>query len=94
MSNLLKLRGNGQLTLPSVIRKQASVQEGDTFEVTVDDDGAIRLVPKVIIDRSQAYFWTKRWQDGERETDEDLSADRYKDFDSIESFLEELEEDL
>jgi len=80
MSNLLKLRGNGQLTLPSVIRKQASVQEGDTFEVTVDDDGAIRLVPKVIIDRSQAYFWTKRWQDGERETDEDLSADRYKDF--------------
>ncbi len=93
MSNLLKLRGNGQLTLPAAIRKQASIQEGDTFEVYIDDDGAIRLVPKVVIDRNQAYFWTKRWQDGERETDEDLSAGRFKDFDSIESLLEELEAD-
>ena len=93
MSKLLKLRGKGQLTLPAAIRKQAGVREGDIFEVDVDGDGIIRLIPKDATDRNQSYFRTKRWQDGESEADEDLSAGHYKDYDSIESLLEELEED-
>jgi len=28
------------------------------------------------IPRDQAYFWTKEWQAGEREADEDLKAGR------------------
>lgn len=36
---------------------------------------------------SQAYFWTKEWQEGEREADEDLKRGRYKDFDSAEDAI-------
>jgi len=91
MPNLLQLRSNGQLTLPASVRRQANVQEGDSLEVRVDHDGVIHLVPQVVIERSQLYFWTNRWQEGEREADEDLRAGRYKDFDDIESLLSELE---
>ena len=91
MPNLLQLRSNGQLTLPASVRRQANVQEGDSLEVRVDQDGVIHLVPQVVIERSQLYFWTNRWQEGEREADEDLRAGRYKDFDDIESLLSELE---
>lgn len=91
MPTLLQLRKNGQLTLPASIRSQVNVDEGDSFEVRVDEDGVICLIPQVVIERSQRYFWTERWQKGEQEADEDLRDGRYKDFDDIESLLEELE---
>ncbi len=93
MPTMLQIRSNGQITLPASIRRQANLQEGDALEVIIDKEGAIRLVPQVLVERSQAYFWTERWQEGERESDEDLRAGRYKDFDDIESLLEELESD-
>jgi len=93
MPTLLQIRSNGQITLPASIRHQANLQEGDALEAIIDEDGAIRLVPQLLVERSQAYFWTERWQEGEREADEDLRAGRYKDFDDIESLLEELESD-
>jgi antitoxin PrlF len=91
MTNLLQLRSNGQMTLPATIRKQARVKEGDSFEAHVDEEGVFHLVPQVVIERSQLYFWSDRWQDGERETDEDLRAGRYEDFEDIETLIEELE---
>jgi AbrB family looped-hinge helix DNA binding protein len=93
MPTLLQIRSNGQITLPASIRRRAKLSEGDALEVVVEEDGSIRLVPQVLVDRSQAYFWTERWQEGEREAEEDLRAGRYKDFDDIESLLDELEED-
>ncbi len=92
MPTLLQIRSNGQITLPASIRRRAKLNEGDALEVVVEEDGSIRLVPQVLVDRSQAYFWTERWQEGEREAEEDLRAGRYKDFDDIESLLDELEE--
>jgi hypothetical protein len=46
------------------------------------------------IDRSQAYFWTKRWQQAEREVDEDLQAGRYQDFNSMNELIRALEDDM
>ena len=93
MPTLLQIRSNGQITLPASIRHQANLQEGDALEVCLEEDGALRLIPQVFVERSQAYFWTERWQAGEKETDVDLEAGRHKDFDDIESLLEELESD-
>jgi AbrB family looped-hinge helix DNA binding protein len=93
MSTILQIRSNGQITLPASIRRQANLKEGDALEVTVDENGVLHLVPKVLVDRSQAYFWTERWQAGESEAEEDLREGRFSDFDDIESLLEELESD-
>jgi AbrB family looped-hinge helix DNA binding protein len=92
-SIVLQVRSNGQITLPTSVRRQVNLQEGDLLEVTVESDGSLRLVPKVAIDRSQAYFWTRRWQQGEREAEEDLQAGRYRDFNRMEDLIQSLEDE-
>jgi AbrB family looped-hinge helix DNA binding protein len=90
-NNVLQIRSNGQITLPATVRRQANLKEGDLLEVTVEADGAVRLIPKIAIDRDQAYFWTRRWQEGEKQAEEDLLAGRVRDFESMDDLLRELD---
>ena len=90
---ILQVRSNGQITLPTNVRRKANLKEGDLLEVVVDADGTVRLVPQIAVERSQAYFWTRRWQDGESETDEDLIAGRFKDFASMDDLIVDLRAD-
>ena len=41
--------------------------------------------------KSQVYFWTSRWQGGEREADEDIKAGRVKVFDSVDELIKDLD---
>jgi len=50
-------------------------------------------MPKKLVDKSQAYFWTRRWQEGEREADEDIKAGRVKTFDSVDELIKDLEQE-
>jgi hypothetical protein len=47
-------------------------------------------MPKKLVDKSQAYFWTRRWQNGEREADEDVKAGHVKSFDLVDDLIKEL----
>ena len=38
----------------------------------------------------QAWFWSKEWQAGERESENDLTAERYQAFDTMEDLLDDL----
>lgn len=87
---LLQLRRHSQITLPAKIRKDLGLKEGDYIEASIKD-GAIILKPKELIDKDQAWFWTKEWQAGEREADEDIRTGRVKEFDNVEDFIEELD---
>ena len=42
MSIVLQVRSNGQITLPTSIRRQVDLKEGDILEVIVEDDGSLR----------------------------------------------------
>jgi hypothetical protein len=44
------------------------------------------------IDPEQAWFWTREWQEREREADEDLAAGRVTRYESDEQFLAALDE--
>ncbi len=46
---------------------------------------------KRLTDKSQAYFWTGKWQEGEKAADEDIKAGRVKVFDSAEELFKDLE---
>ena len=87
---VLQVRSNGQITLPTNVRRKANLKEGDLLEAIVDPDGTVRLVPQIAVNRSQAYFWTRRWQEGERDADEDLLAGRYKDFNNMDDLIADL----
>jgi antitoxin MazE len=85
-----KLTRHGQITIPASVRKELGVEEGDLVEIEVVDEKAV-LIPKRLVDKNQAYFWTKKWQDVEKEADEDIRAGRVKVFDSVEELIKDLE---
>ena len=85
-----KVTRHGQITIPASVRKELGVEEGDLVEIEVIDEKAV-LIPKKLVDKNQAYFWTKRWQEGEREADEDIRTGRVSTFNSVEELDEELE---
>jgi AbrB family looped-hinge helix DNA binding protein len=85
-----KLTRHGQITLPASVRRELGVEEGDLVEIEVVDEKAV-LIPKRLVDKNQAYFWTKKWQDAEKEADEDVRAGRVKVFDSVEELTKDLE---
>jgi len=87
-----KVTRHGQITLPASVRKQLGIEEGDLVEIDVEDEKAV-LMPKKLVDKSQAYFWTKRWQDAEREADEDIKAGRVKTFDSVDELIKDLDKE-
>jgi len=72
-SELVQLRGRSQVTLPAFVRKTLGLDEGDLLDVSVRD-GEIVLRPKRVIDLSQAWFWSQRWQDGEKQAEEDIAT--------------------
>jgi hypothetical protein len=58
-------------------------------------DGAARLLVEIAagrIDPEQAWFWTREWQEKEREADADLAAGRTTRYESDEDFLAALDE--
>ncbi len=40
-----------------------------------------------MMDKCQAYFWTKEWQEAEREASADIKAGRVKAFDTVEELF-------
>ena len=79
MSELIQVRKKAQLTLPLSVRQKLGVEEGDFMDVQVRD-GEIVLKVKKLVDKEQAWFWTKRWQQGEKEAEEDIHAGRIHHF--------------
>ena len=91
MSELVQVRKKAQVTLPKSIREKLGIEEGDFLDFE-DRDGEIVLKAKKLIDADQAWFWTKRWQEGERQADEDIRAGRVHTFPTFEEGIEFLHE--
>ena len=90
LPSLTKVTRHGQITLPSDVRRRLEIEEGDLIEVQVQGD-RVMLTPKRLVDKSQAYFWAKEWQEAEAEAEADIEAGRVQRFASVEALLEDLE---
>jgi hypothetical protein len=70
-------------TLPDDVVQR--IKEGDPVTLVLTrEHGQLKLRE---VDPDQAWFWTREWQQKEREADADLAASRYKRFHSDEEFL-------
>jgi AbrB family looped-hinge helix DNA binding protein len=79
MSELVQIRKKAQLTLPQSVRRELGIEEGDFLDVSVHDDTVVLKVKK-LVDKNQAWFWTERWQQGEREAEENIRSGRVEYF--------------
>ena len=91
IDNLLtRVTRQGQITLPSDVRRKLGIREGDLIEVTVEGEKVV-MTPKKLIDKSQSYFWTEEWQRGEREAEADIRSGKVKRFESVDDLIADLE---
>ena len=65
------------------------LKKGDTISIELKGDEII-LKPVIIIDKSQSWFWNKKWQQEEREVEEDIKAGRVKTFHNTVELIEDL----
>jgi len=66
---ITRLGPKHQITIPKEALQRLGLQPGDFLEVQVRGE-ALYLVPQKLIPRDQAWFWSKEWQEREREAEE------------------------
>lgn len=87
---VMQIRKNFQITLPAGIRRRLALSVGDLLETQIKD-GKIIIVPKKTIDANQTWFWTKQWQEAEKEAQADIRSGRVKKFKNVEDLIKELD---
>lgn len=76
-----------QVTLP-----KECIPEGTAlFSCELREDGSIVLTPQVAVPAQQAFFWSKRWQEGEKKASEDIRAGRTRSHASADALAGHLE---
>lgn len=91
MNKMTKIRDNSQITIPKTIMEKLDLKKGDIISFEIRDSEII-LKPVAIIDKSQAWFWNKEWQEEEREAEADIKKGRIKSFDNTNELMKELKD--
>jgi antitoxin MazE len=87
---ITQLRRRSQVTLPSEVVKKMKLQEGDNLDIAMEEDRII-IKPVLVIDRSQSWFWSKKWQELEKEVDQDIKQGRVHKAKGVEELIKKLE---
>ena len=87
---ITQLRRRAQVTLPSEVVKKMKLQEGDNLDIAMEEDRII-IKPVLVIDRSQAWFWSRKWQELEKGVDEDIKQGRVHKTKNIEELIKKLD---
>jgi AbrB family looped-hinge helix DNA binding protein len=89
----IRFKKKSQVTIPKDIVQVLGLEEGDTLDCRLED-GKIVLVPTIAVPKDQTWFWTEKWQEGEREAEEDIRAGRVSEsFDDVDELLDSLKGD-
>jgi AbrB family looped-hinge helix DNA binding protein len=91
-SHFVAVQSRGTVALPADLRRRLHLDEpGAQIEIVERDDGRIELRPVLPVPADQRWFWTQRWQDMEREVDEQVAAGRGTVVDGPDALLEHLD---
>jgi AbrB family looped-hinge helix DNA binding protein len=89
--SLTKINERGQLTIPAEMRRILHCEPGDYVEVTMEQS-LLKVVPKAVVDKNHAWFWTKEWQKEEREAGKEFESGKMSaSFNTINELRKHLE---
>ena len=86
---IVKVQKNKNITLPMWLIRLFHVGTGDFIRIEKTKSGVL-LKPAKLVDPSQAYFWTKEWQEGEREVEEQIRKGRVRKAKSVDDLIRDL----
>ena len=85
------IQSRGVVALPKELRQRLHMDEpGAQLELTEREDGVIEMRTQMAVPVSQSWFWTKEWQQREREAEDDIAAGRVQSFDDAQALLDAL----
>jgi len=87
--SIVKVQKNKNITLPIWLIQRFRMAAGDYVRLEATRDGVL-MKPAKLIDPSQAYFWTKEWQEGEREAEEDIRKGRVRRSKGVRELMRDL----
>lgn len=61
-----------QITIPKEAFAKLHLEVGDFLKVETTEEGLF-LVPQKLISKDQSWFWTKEWQEKERDAEEAIA---------------------
>src|SRR3972149_1667184 len=73
MTTVIKISTQGQIRIPKKFMATLGLEAGDYIEAQLEED-QIALKPRKLIDPSQGWYWTKEWQEAEKEVDEEVES--------------------
>lgn len=86
---IAQIRQNYQITLPAEIRRRFGLKIGDLVEIAIKGYRLV-LTPKRPVNLEEAWFWSKEWQEAEREVEGHVKAGRVKKARSVEELIRQL----
>lgn len=79
-----------QITLPPELLKNYGLLIS-SFKAIPQREG-ILLKPRISVDAGQVWFWSRKWQEGEKEADQDLEEGRVRRFESVKDLTREIKQ--
>lgn len=91
-THILTVRSRGTVSLPVQLRRRLHLDQADSqIKLIEHDDGRVELIPVVVVPADQAWFWTDRWQEMEREADADIAAGRVVVVEGVDDLIAHLD---
>lgn len=88
----VSLQRRGVIALPADVRERMHLDEpGAQLEITEREDGVLEVRAVLPVPAEQAWFWTKHWQEREREVDAHVAAGGVTVHDTVDDFLAHID---
>ncbi len=75
MTHLATVSPKFQVSLPKALRDRLGLKPGDRL-VVEEREGNLILTPAATVPKDQLYFWSRRWQGGELQAEQNIQAGR------------------
>ncbi len=87
----MTVQGRGLIAIPTALRRHFGLDQPGAQVEVIEREGEIVLRPHVAVPADQAWFWTDRWQQMEREADNAIAAGLVTSLEGAEELLTDLE---
>jgi antitoxin MazE len=85
------VQSRGVIAIPMAIRRHFGLDQAGAQVEVIEREGEIVLRPHIAVPADQAWFWTERWQQLEREADEAVAAGRVAGVGGVDELLADLD---
>jgi len=86
---IVDLKQKSQVTIPKELVNKLNLSVGDKLDV-VEKDGKLIITPVIVIPKSQAWYYSKEWQEQEKKVDQQIAEGKVHEANSKGELFDEL----